>query len=76
MPTEQVENRRYQFTEDDMEVYKQKLQTALRFAREHLTNSQNKQKQYYDANSKVVEYKTGNYVLLRSPPVGPYTRKI
>ena len=69
MPTELVENRRYRFTEDDMEIYRQKWQTALSFAREQLIKAQNKQKVYYDANSKVVDYSIGDYVLLRSPPV-------
>ena len=69
MPTELVENRRYRFTEDDMEVYRQKWQTALSFAKEQLIKAQIKQKGYYDTNSKVVEYSDGDYVLLRSPPV-------
>ena len=69
LPSELVENRRYRFTEDDMEIYRQKWQTALSFAREQLTKAQIKQKGYYDANSKIVEYSIGEYVLLRSPPV-------
>ena len=69
LPSELVENRRYRFTEDDMEIYRQKWQTALSFAREQLTKAPIKQKGYYDANSKIVEYSVGEYVLLRSPPV-------
>ena len=44
LPTELVENRRYRMTEDDIEVYKQKWQTALNFAREQLLKAQLKQK--------------------------------
>lgn len=69
LPSELVENRRYRFTENDMEIYRQKWQTALSFAREQLTKAPIKQKGYYDANSKIVEYSVGEYVLLRSPPV-------
>ena len=69
LPSELVENRRYRFTKDDMEIYRQKWQTALSFAREQLTKAQIKQKGYYDANNKVVEYSEGEYVLLRSLPV-------
>ena len=69
LPSELVENRRYRFTEDDMEIYRQKWQTALSFAREQLTKAQIKQKGYYDANSKIVENSVGEYVLLRSLPV-------
>jgi hypothetical protein len=69
LPNELVENTRYRFTEDDIEVYKQKWQTALAFAKEHLIKAQAKQKEYYDVKTKVLEYSEGDYVLLRSPPV-------
>ena len=69
LPNELVENTRYRFTEDDIEVYKQRWQTALAFAKEHLIKAQVKQKEYYDVKTKVLEYSEGEYVLLRSPPV-------
>ena len=81
LPTELVENRRYRMTEDDIEVYKQKWQTALNFAREQLLKAQLKQKEYYDTNSRTLKYEVGDYVLLRAPPspgkfqyrwLGPY----
>jgi hypothetical protein len=70
LPNELVENTRYRFTESDIEVYKQKWKTALKFARTNLEKAQNKQKEYYDTNSKVIEYTNGEYVLMKSPP-GP-----
>ena len=69
LPNEYVVSRRYQMTENHNEMYKQKWQLALEFARTNLEKAQRKQKENYDVNSKLTEYNIGDSVLLKSPPV-------
>ena len=69
LPNEYVVSRRYQMTENHNEMYRQKWQFALEFARNNLLKAQVKQKEHYDNNSKEQTFEIGDFVLLRSPPV-------
>ena len=66
LPTDEIQSIRYRAIENKEEKYKQEWQRAIEIARENLIKAKNKQKEYYDKQSKISIVKVGQFVLLNA----------